>query len=527
MILREFLDPIVAVIIPTYKQNSFLFESVKSVIEDKSTHVVVVIDGCPHSETFEICDLMLELYPKNLTILFQQNSGLSHSRNLGINFVISNLKTIKYISFLDSDDKMSPNSITEMLQTLKSAHDVKVFTHPMLKAFGVESYEWSPPEIGHLPYNYLWWNNLPYSIMLPIEYFNTNNYYRDSPSGKIWPEDWEFGLRLSFEDWRPVPTKKALLLYRTRGDSMATDVQKRINDVRIEFFRYNSNIYDLKRIEKLRRIQKIMILDSTRSENTANIMLKNSQSINSENDLKIASIPRWIIMWLELSELIENVNVDAGNDTISYSIKNSESKMLEINPKFEIFIQNMHTNHQVDSVENSYENIKIPISWNESEVEFPKFPIELEYLIKQGERNLIVLTQNLEKVIQNDVHPKLVINFGEYVSGLHTDFPIITISKSMHNLNNFLSVTCMIFEEVWLDWQIMGVVNLRNFKSLSTSPLSIMFFDQIEKSDVSIFYNQIRGALNLFDNIILFKNDLFSIPKLLGIDSSRVKVKNK
>lgn len=100
------------IIIPAYNVEAYLGACMDSVLAQEtkySYHVILVDDGAKDS-TPAICDRYTG-HP-NVTVIHQQNKGLSGARNTG-------LKTLfgKYILFIDSDDILLPGAIDALLDT--------------------------------------------------------------------------------------------------------------------------------------------------------------------------------------------------------------------------------------------------------------------------------------------------------------------------------------------------------------------------------------------------------------------------
>jgi glycosyltransferase involved in cell wall biosynthesis len=100
-------NTIVSVIIPTYNRARMLKEAIDSVLaqEYKDFELLVVDDG----STDNTLDL-LQPYGQRLTLIQQQNRGVSAARNAGIAAASG-----RYISFLDSDDLWQGQKLTRQV----------------------------------------------------------------------------------------------------------------------------------------------------------------------------------------------------------------------------------------------------------------------------------------------------------------------------------------------------------------------------------------------------------------------------
>lgn len=105
-----------SVIIPIYKTEEFLTECVDSILEKAGEDVEVVLvddgspDGCPG-----ICDRYAEKDTR-VRVVHKENGGLSSARNAGLAVAAG-----RYVTFVDSDDKIFPDSLPEILTWIRAA----------------------------------------------------------------------------------------------------------------------------------------------------------------------------------------------------------------------------------------------------------------------------------------------------------------------------------------------------------------------------------------------------------------------
>ncbi len=90
---------LVSVIIPMYNVEKYIQKCVKSVIEQtyKNLEIICIDDGSPDNSTALVSKFMKD--DSRISIVFQENMGLSGARNSGIQ-----LAKGEYIMFLDGDD---------------------------------------------------------------------------------------------------------------------------------------------------------------------------------------------------------------------------------------------------------------------------------------------------------------------------------------------------------------------------------------------------------------------------------------
>ena len=101
-------NPKVSVIIPTFNRNQMLKEAIDTVLsqEYQGVELIVVDDGSTDGTTE-----YLETYGQHLSVIQQQNRGVSAARNAGIAAASG-----RYIAFLDSDDLWLPQKLRQQVQ---------------------------------------------------------------------------------------------------------------------------------------------------------------------------------------------------------------------------------------------------------------------------------------------------------------------------------------------------------------------------------------------------------------------------
>lgn len=117
---KEYL---VSVVIPIYDVEDYLRESIDSVISqtigfEDNIQLILVNDGSPDNSG-DICLEYQEKYPNNILYIKQENAGVSKARNKGIK-----LAQGKYISLIDSDDKINAEYYEEAIKFLNREKEV-------------------------------------------------------------------------------------------------------------------------------------------------------------------------------------------------------------------------------------------------------------------------------------------------------------------------------------------------------------------------------------------------------------------
>lgn len=100
--------PRFSVVIPTYNRRRFVVKAIDSVLNQtcRDCEIIVVDDGSTDGTA-----AMLEPYCQAITLLRQENAGVSVARNAGIRAT-----TGEWIAFLDSDDEWTPEYLATQLR---------------------------------------------------------------------------------------------------------------------------------------------------------------------------------------------------------------------------------------------------------------------------------------------------------------------------------------------------------------------------------------------------------------------------
>lgn len=96
--------PLVSIIIPTYNRKRLLNEAIDSVlVQDFKDFELIVVDDGSTDDSVEL----IHGYGRRLTLIQQQNRGVSAARNTGIAAASG-----EYVAFLDSDDLWLPQKLS-------------------------------------------------------------------------------------------------------------------------------------------------------------------------------------------------------------------------------------------------------------------------------------------------------------------------------------------------------------------------------------------------------------------------------
>lgn len=113
-----------SIIIPAYNCEKYIERCVKSIINQKNNLIeIIIINDGSTDNTLEICKNLENQY-KNIKIIDQENSGVSYSRNIGVEKANG-----KYIMFVDADDYIEENSLEEIQELIQENIDVLRYSH--------------------------------------------------------------------------------------------------------------------------------------------------------------------------------------------------------------------------------------------------------------------------------------------------------------------------------------------------------------------------------------------------------------
>lgn len=105
----------VTIVVPVYNVQDYVIECLDSIVSQTYTEDIecILVDDCGKDNSVQIIDEFLKTYkgPINFEFLHHdKNKGLSAARNTGTRHAKG-----EYVIYLDSDDKLYPNSIQSLL----------------------------------------------------------------------------------------------------------------------------------------------------------------------------------------------------------------------------------------------------------------------------------------------------------------------------------------------------------------------------------------------------------------------------
>ena len=111
----------ISIVIPVYNCEKYIDECLESIINQTYTfdkiQIILINDGSKDNSE-EVCMKYKTKYPDNVIYISQKNSGVSATRNKGIE-----LSEGKYILFLDSDDMLQEDTIAGIINVFDDNYD--------------------------------------------------------------------------------------------------------------------------------------------------------------------------------------------------------------------------------------------------------------------------------------------------------------------------------------------------------------------------------------------------------------------
>lgn len=227
-----------SIVIPVYNVEDYIRGTLDSIYNQKADEqlfeVIVVNDGTPDNSM----DIVKEftVVHSNLSIINQQNQGLSAARNAGIKVAKG-----EYIWVVDSDDCVAENSIAEALTILEKHHDIDMFCFDLYEKrgdnlmatslFTKTSYQ---KYYGEVHDGYFYCRKLPTGVSQKFLFrrgFLQENHLEFTHG--IYHEDQDFLIRCYTKAKRILPLRKVWYIYNIResGSITSTFKIKRFHDL--------------------------------------------------------------------------------------------------------------------------------------------------------------------------------------------------------------------------------------------------------------------------------------------------------
>lgn len=134
--------PLISVIVPVYNTAKYLSACLDSVIHQtyQNLEIILINDGSTDNSSSIIQDYVKK--DSRIKVINQKNQGLSGARNQGLKKA-----TGDYVTFVDSDDKIAPTMLANLISALQKTHsDIAVCSFQEIYPNG---------KVVHFNHNYL------------------------------------------------------------------------------------------------------------------------------------------------------------------------------------------------------------------------------------------------------------------------------------------------------------------------------------------------------------------------------------
>jgi len=230
--------PLVGIVIPLYRHSVLVTEAIDSAVHqitDFTYKVVIVIDGCPNTESHSTTFHYLRAYPDRIIRVQKPNEGLSSARNAGVRCLLRAWPSIQAVYFLDADNRLLPYALQNAWDTLSQARtkdDTVAWAYPDIDMFLSDynaDHRGSFSRLRLLYQNYCEAGSLAHRCLFDAG-------LRFDEQMKYGFEDWEFWWQAIEKGYKGAHVENMGFQYRKRPESMLKDAG-RVADVTLGYMR--------------------------------------------------------------------------------------------------------------------------------------------------------------------------------------------------------------------------------------------------------------------------------------------------
>lgn len=117
---------VLSIIVPVYNVELYLRDCVNSILTNNfAEYELILIDDGSTDNSGDICDEYAHK-DSRIKVIHQRNMGMSGARNVGLDIALGS-----YISFVDSDDKISEDLYSSNMPTLLANRNIDVLEFPV------------------------------------------------------------------------------------------------------------------------------------------------------------------------------------------------------------------------------------------------------------------------------------------------------------------------------------------------------------------------------------------------------------
>jgi len=122
---------VISIIVPVYNTEKYLKQAITSVLDQTypDWQLILINDGSTDS-SLSICETFAAKDDR-IKVFSQENKGQAAARNLGLEKV-----NTPYVTFLDSDDALSPDTLEKNMRLLQDNPEVECLQYPIYLSYG-------------------------------------------------------------------------------------------------------------------------------------------------------------------------------------------------------------------------------------------------------------------------------------------------------------------------------------------------------------------------------------------------------
>ena len=226
----------ISVIMPAYNAAKFISMAIESVLSQ--TYVdfeLIIIDDCSKDATYSIAKSYAERYPYIILLQNAKNSGVSASRNYGIDMARG-----KWIAFLDSDDMWRNDKLEKQIALIREHPDATIiYTASSFVDYKGDPYNYIMPVEPKMTYHMLLKKNLLScsSVMVRKDVMS-----RVKMADDRMHEDYSAWLQILRETPCAYGVNEPLLIYRLSQNSKSSN---RFKSAKMIYYSYRYIGYSL------------------------------------------------------------------------------------------------------------------------------------------------------------------------------------------------------------------------------------------------------------------------------------------
>lgn len=237
--------PAIAVIIPVWHHPALVDEAVLSCLAQEGAadfQIILVNDGCDLRQTRQSLEGWQAAHPQRITLLTQENQGLSAARNAGIEHALKD-PALEAIYFLDADNRLDRHAVSLFTKLLEGSDEAGWF-YPQFDRIGLEANisnggYWSLSRLAAT-------NFCDAGSLVRRAVFDTG--LRFDPAFNVGFEDWDFWLGAAKYGFVGAPVMQSFLRYRKRPESMISAADRSHAQLRGQLRDKHSWLYNTGRL---------------------------------------------------------------------------------------------------------------------------------------------------------------------------------------------------------------------------------------------------------------------------------------